>query len=323
VIPSYFVRLFCLSMATFFLVHLALGAVVSMLAPAAVRIAERLRPRRAARLLLALRLFPLGAALFVTAGMCVPSYLRFEPEASVERIGVACLVAAIFGAAVWGISIMRALRTAVRSLRYTRLCRRLGYRTHLDGESSPVLIVEWTAPCLALAGIVRPRMVISKSILGALPADQLTAALRHERAHLVSRDNLKRLFMLLAPDVLPFVRAFRAMERSWARFTEWAADDSAVGGDSRRSLSLAAALVRVARMGSAAQPSLASSLLADSQDLSARVDRLLQAAPDASERRRPFFTIAASFAVAASLVAMVLHPATLRVVHLLLERLVD
>ena len=127
-IPSYFVRLLCLSLATFFLVHLALGAVVSMLAPGAVRIAERLRPRRAARLLLALRVFPCGAALFVTAGLCVPSYLRFEPEASVERIGLTCLVAAILGAAVWGISIMRALRSAVRSLRYTRLCRRLGHR---------------------------------------------------------------------------------------------------------------------------------------------------------------------------------------------------
>lgn len=322
-IPSYFVRLLCLALATFFLVHLALGLAVSTLAPVALRIAERLRPRLAARLMLALRLFPVTAALFVAAGLCVPSYLRFEPETSAERIGFACLVAAALGAAVWGMSIVRALQAAVRSLRYARLCRRIGHRTQLDGESSPVLIVERTTPCLALAGIVRPRLVVSKNILRALPADQLAAALRHERAHLVSRDNLKRLLMLLAPNVLPFVRAFGTMERGWARFTEWAADDSAVGGDSRRSLSLAAALVRVARMGSAGQPSLASSLLADGEDLSARVDRLLQPVPCNVTRPRPFLAISASFALAASLVLVMLQPATLRGVHLLLERLVD
>jgi hypothetical protein len=323
VIPSYFFRLLCLALATFFLVHLALGVVVSTLAPAAIRIVERLRPRLAARLLLVLRLLPLGAALFVTAGLCVPSYLRFEPESSAERMGFACLAAAILGAAVWGMSIGRALRAAVRSWRYTRVCRRIGHRTHLEGESSPVLIVERTAPCLALAGIVRPRLVVSKNILRALPADQLAAALRHERAHLVSRDNLKRLLLLLAPDPLPFVRAFRPMERSWARFTEWAADDSAVAGDSRRSLSLAAALVRVARMGSAAQPTLTSSLLADGRDLSARVDRLLHGAPEASERCRSFFAIGAGFSLVGSLVVMMLQPAALQGVHLLLEHLVD
>jgi hypothetical protein len=76
-------------------------------------------------------------------------------------------------------------------------------------------------------------------------------------------------------------------------------------------------------MGSAAQPTLTSSLLADGRDLSARVDRLLHGAPEASERRRPVLVMAAGFMFTASLFAVMLHPATLRGVHLLLEHLVD
>jgi beta-lactamase regulating signal transducer with metallopeptidase domain len=324
VISSYFFRLLCLSLAAFFLVHLALGLVVSSLAPAAIRIARRLGPRRAVRFLLALRLFPLGIAMFAAAGLCVPSYLQFEPKATAEHIGFVCLAAAILGAAVWGVSIARALRAAAGSLRYTRHCRRIGRRTWLPGESSPVWVVErCAAPLLALIGVVRPRLVVSKNVLSGLSSRQLAAALRHEHAHWVSRDNLKRLLMLLAPDVFPFVRAFRAIERSWAMFAEWAADDSAVAGDSRHSLSLAAALVRVARMGAAAQPPLASSLLAGDRDLAERVERLLHAAPGKCGRHRHALTISASLTLAASLLVVILQPATLRGVHLLLEHLID
>jgi Zn-dependent protease with chaperone function len=105
-----------------------------------------------------------------------------------------------------------------------------------------------TAPLLALAGIVRPRLVISRGVLRALSAEELAAALRHERAHWTARDNLKRLCILLTPGILPFAGSSRTLERGWRKFAEWAADDRAVAGSARRSCALAAALVRVARM---------------------------------------------------------------------------
>ena len=52
----YMWRLLCLSLACFFLVHLAVGLLIHLVAPAAIRTAERMRPHRAAGVMLALRL---------------------------------------------------------------------------------------------------------------------------------------------------------------------------------------------------------------------------------------------------------------------------
>ncbi len=85
---------------------------------------------------------------------------------------------------------------------------------------------------------------------------------------------------------LPFLRGSAGVERAWLRFTEWAADDWAVSQDSACSLSLAEALVRVARLGAAAQASpLMSHFVAASVDISVRVERLLSPAVEAAARQ--------------------------------------
>ena len=197
----YPVRLLCLSLACFYLVHLAVGLAVALAAPRAMRWAERSIARVAARRLAALRLLPAALALFVVGGFCVPSYLWLEPRATVEEVSLPCLAAAVLGLAIWAIPLARAVRGAARSLRHVRECQRLGSLTRLAGESWPAWVIEGAAPCLALAGFVRPRLVISRGVLRALSTEQLQAALRHERAHWTSRDNLKRLLILAAPDV--------------------------------------------------------------------------------------------------------------------------
>lgn len=321
-IVPYSLRLLCLCLAAFFLVHLAAGLVVSLLAPAAVRLAGRTEARRAARLLLALRLLPASLAVLVVAGLCVPSYLWLEPKAAVERVGFGFLAAAALGAAAWSVSLARGVRAAVRSRRYLHHCRSVGVEAHLPGDPSPVWLVDEAATPLALGGLIRPRLVVSRPVLRALSRRQLAAALRHERAHGAARDNLKRLLILLAPGILPFFHGFESLERGWVRFTEWAADDRAVAGNPRHSLSLAAALVRVARMGALPHPpSLVTSLLGDSLDLSVRVDRLLRATPPADLPRGTFAACVAlaSLALACSLAAVVLQPSALYTFHLLLE----
>ncbi|MGB7764879.1 MAG: hypothetical protein WBL33_07630, partial [Candidatus Acidiferrales bacterium] len=114
------------------------------------------------------------------------------------------------------------------------------------------------------------------------------------------------------------------LNQYWARLIEWAADDEATEGDSARSVALAAALVRMARIGSAAAVSpLASSFLGNDRELSARVDRLLGFAPirrNVSRRARAVLTTAAALAMTLALAAMI-RPATFLSVHHLLEQL--
>ncbi|HEY2014313.1 MAG TPA: M56 family metallopeptidase [Bryobacteraceae bacterium] len=324
-ILPYPLRLLCLCLAAFFVFHLVLGLAAMLAAPLAIRRAERIRSQTAARLLLYLRLLPLAGSVFLVAGVCVPSYLWFEPEGDGEQIGAWCLAAAFLAVTIWAISIARGLRATVRSFRYVDRCRRYSRKMHLGGEPVPVWVVEGAPGCLVLAGIFRPRVFVSRAVLDALSVPQLSAALRHERAHRISRDNLKRLFLLLTPDVLPFSRCFRAIEGGWAKFAEWAADDGAVAGDSRRSLSLAAALVRVARLNPASPLPipLVTSLLGGGMDLLVRVDRLLREAPprEAPPRGTPVLAAGAIAGALALAVAGMLQPATLHAAHRLLEEL--
>jgi len=296
---------------------------VSLVSAAAIRCAGRMRPRQAARFLLALRLLPWAFSLLAVLGLCAPSYLLLEPAATREEVGYACLAAALLCLVSAAVAAVRGVRAARRSLGYIRDCQLVGRQEQLAGESAPVWVVEGSAPCLVLAGVVHPRLIISRPVVNALPARQLAAALRHEQAHRLSRDNFKRLLLLLAPDMFPLWRGFTRLERAWSRFAEWAADDYAVAGDSHRSLWLASALVSVARMGACPQAApLITSLLADNQDLAERVERLLRGVPaEGFEDRKSVRALLLGVVASGLLLLAMLQPVTLSSVHGLLEQL--
>jgi beta-lactamase regulating signal transducer with metallopeptidase domain len=324
-ILPYLLRLLCLCFASFFVLNITASLLVRISSKSALRFAESVTPRGAARFLLPLRLVPFALAVLFVVVLCVPSYLWLEPAATAERVGALCVALGFLGAATWLISIARTVLALVASLHHLLLCRSAGQETALVWKSSLVLLVEAETPLLAMSGLLRPRLLISHTVLRNLSAEELDAALSHELAHCASRDNAKRFLLLLAPDILPFVRPLQSLERSWSRFAEWAADDQAASGDPRRALSLAAALVRVARMGSAPPlPYLSTSLLACDRDLSARVDRLLHAAPiapvSAEKSQHPLRT--AGFLATAALGALWVTPYVLSSVHELLELLV-
>lgn len=309
--PSYLSRLLLLSTGSFFLVWMAAEALVAWIAPAAVRRAAALRPQPAARWLLTLRLLPAALSAIVVAVLCVPSYLRFEPHLPGEQAGFVCLAAALFGVSICGLALYRTLSALLHSSLFLR--RSGGREAILNGEK--VWIVADGAG-LALAGIVRPRLLVSERALAGLSSDELSVALRHEHAHWASRDNLKRLLIQLAPSVFP---RLRTIEQAWVHCAEWAADDRATGADPQQSAALAAALVRVARLqSSVAMPALVTSLVAADEDLAQRVNRLLDTPVPAEPNRR--FEIFA-FSSAALLIAV--FALNLRIIHLLLEYLLD
>jgi hypothetical protein len=322
-ILPYLFRLLCLCFASFFVLNVAVTSLVRVTSKSAIRFAESSTPRVATGFLLALRLLPFALATLFVFGFCVPSYLWLEPAATAERVGLLSAILGLLGVATWSVSIARTAYSLAVSLRHNRLCRLAGQEIRIPGETSSLVVVEHEAPLLALLGLLRPRLLISRGVLSKLSPDELDAALRHEHAHRTSRDNAKRLLILLAPDVFPFVRPLGTLERTWSKFAEWAADDQAASGDRSRAASLAAALVHVARMGSAPRlPFLYTSLLACDRDLSARVDRLLQAPvtrPHIRPAQHPLR--AAGLLLVGGLPAFLLAPSILSSVHELLELL--
>jgi Zn-dependent protease with chaperone function len=214
------------------------------------------------------------------ASLCIPSYLRYEENAGTEGMGVFCLATAALGLALCFSSLYRGLQVLVQLY---LLDRRLGLeqvRPSAIAEAE-MCVTDPSAvgmPLLALVGIVRPRLIVSRLLLQALSAEQFEAALSHERAHLLGRDNLKRLVVAVTPGVLPFATGMGAIERQWERCVELAADDYAARSRSGRSVALAEALIQVAQLGNdARRMPLASSLSDSNLELARRVDRLLMA----------------------------------------------
>lgn len=323
-ILPYTLRLLCLCFASFFLVHAALGLAAWIATPSATRVGEAMRPRSGARFLLALRLLPVTLATFAVMAFCVPSYLWLETNEATERVGLACCAMALLGAVVCASSLIRSARALWLSARHSMQYKHEG-QSACPNHSLPVTVMNSDAPVLALAGIVRPRIVVSRGVLQTLSQEELEAALAHEEVHHRSADNLKRLALFLAPDILPFSRAFTRLDRTWSKLIEWAADDDATSGDARRSVSLAAALVHMARLGGKAAASpLTSSFLKSDDELPARVNRLLGLAPAHEEApsRRTRIALGAAVALAVSLaVAAMVRPETFFSVHRLLEQL--
>ena len=317
----YAVRLICESLSAFLLAQTVLALVAMWSAPAVLRRSERLNPRRAGALLLGLILAPSGGALLVVAALCVPSYLWLEPAAKLEKVGPAALLMAGLAAAICMLGLARGVRALLKSARYARDCRSIGRVTTLGDLRATV--IESPSGVLVLTGMFRPRIAVSSAVLKALSPDQLEAALRHERAHWSSRDNLKRLAVLITPVLPPFRGVFRELECAWARVAEWAADDRAAAGDAGRPVALASALVRVSRLGLVVAPApLATSLVDAGQDLSARVDRLLNAVPAAVRPEGGRRWVTGGILIGVTIAAAFATAPALRVVHGLLEELI-
>lgn len=325
---AYMFRLVCLSLASFFLVNGIVGAAAALFSGAAIRIAERMRPRPAARFLFVVRMLPSILGLTVVLGLCVPSYLWLEPQIASERVGLACLLLA----GLAGVLCSRCLLGTVRACRVSASLRNDWQHSRSDGRltaeesraavDEKVTVVQKKEPLLVLSGVFRSRVVISHAVLTELSKEQLGVAVRHEVAHRESRDNLKRLLLVLSPEFLPFASGLSALEKAWARLSEWAADDEAVQGDPERALSLATALLRVARMGGRPQLSvLHTSLLPEDDGLAARVDRLLgcEPLPMGKITDTRFCGIARGLCFAASALILTGVPSALSSVHRLLE----
>lgn len=328
-ILSYSLKLVAFCFGFFFLVHAVLCSAVYIFSSGAVERAQKMRPYRGVRFLLFLRIFPASFALLSVAGLCIPSYLLFEPRGYAEHLDLISSAAAVLGAAVWVISIFRGVRALGRSFEFARYAKQAGEAVSFSGGRLQGWVLSESLPIFALCGVFRSRLILSREVQLALSAKELQVALRHETSHRDTRDNLKRLLFLLAPEPLPFSRCFTAIERAWASLSETAADENAVSGDPEAPLALAQALVRVARLGAPCISELSASLIAE-EHLAKRVERLLRMESEGAVQSPPRsadWLIAggvcgAVLGIAAATVVFHAWSPALYATHILLERMV-
>src|SRR4051794_38585408 len=231
--------LVCLSV--FVVLYVVTSVFVSVMWPRVQRRSRRLSPRWAANVLYALRISPLVLSVAVVLGLCVPSFLRFEPHATGETVGYVPVVLALIFAGFAVINARRAWNAYARTARSIRKWTRGAVPM---GSSTAVACfhVSNDAPPVALAGIAKPALVVSAAAAAALSPRELSRTVEHELAHLRAHDNLKKL--LLHACGFPFMSS---LERAWLEAVEYSADSEAVH-DQAEALDLASALVKISRL---------------------------------------------------------------------------
>ena len=230
--------------------------------------------RRVAVFLLALRLAPLAAALLLTVVLAAPSFVLLEPRGIREPIGVFPLVFGICGLVIliFGfISTVLAVGKASRTIsEWMSEARRFAIPASL-----PILRISRATPAMTAVGIFRPKILFSEAARLKLEPGEFRSALNHEIAHVRSRDNLKKLLLQFV--AIPGLRGLRELEEAWLEATEMAADYSAVCNASE-ALDLAAALVKLCRLGlpqSPSQLSMVSFSHSSIEVVNKRIERLM------------------------------------------------
>ena len=272
---SYALRGTVLSLSAFCVLYVASSLSVAAVWNLALRRRARLNPAA----LFALRMLPLLAAVAAVAAMIVPSFLLWEPARSAERIGLAGTTFAAAAMGIIGFGVVSTIVSWRRTSSFLSACRA---RSQRYVASSALLQIDVAGPLLCVAGIRRPQLLISHAASELLNESELRVAIRHELAHVRSRDNWKKL-------ALRFCRfpLLSGLERRWLQAAELAADDAAAS-DQQSALELASALLKMARSQShVAIPAFAMSLAPERDAaLRARVERLLSWQPQAPERSR-------------------------------------
>lgn len=320
---------------------LALNAFASAIAEGiwrgvALRV-ERWPAAARSRLLFALRVSPSALAAAFVFALVVPAYLLNEPPNTGEIVGAKLLILATASAAGVLLACWRIARTWRATRRLARDWMQHAVPVDVEGLRLPTYSIRHRFPVIAVIGVVRPRLFIAAQIFDALTAEELSAALAHERGHVVARDNLKRAVLQAGQDALLLAPLGRSLRREWQRESELAADEFAAAAGPVAALNLASAIVKISRLiPGGARPTLPAGahLLGDEEGgLSRRVRNLVNLA-SSSRSMRPHASLCAvgsaitielwlGLCVCAAGAFILTHPFVLKATHAAIERVVE
>jgi Zn-dependent protease with chaperone function len=248
----------CLALAAL----LVINALASLLAAGLWRclLARQARQWSAvtrARLTFALRAFPLAGALACVTLLLIPSYIVHEARQTTEVVSVKLAALALLSIIGIALALWRGLVAWRATRRLAADWMRHGEPVHLEGISIPAYRIQHAFPVVAVVGSIRPRLFVASQVFDSLTAEELSAALAHESAHLALRDNLKRGLLRACRDALTIIPCGRSLDRAWSEASEAAADERAARAGASNAVNLASTLVKIARMA----PSGASAIM--------------------------------------------------------------
>jgi beta-lactamase regulating signal transducer with metallopeptidase domain len=304
------------SLAVFVVVYAALSLAVSRGWRFLLRVWKPRLASDSADLLFGLRMFPLAISVAVTLLFTLPSFLWLEPRSTDEAIGVAPL---LLGAACLLLFAVGMVRAAAAHFKTSRaMATWLESGSVMEAGAKIPVVRTPNAPNLTVAGVRSPKVFVSEATAVALTPAELRTAVRHELSHVRRYDNLKKQLFRFA--VFP---GMADLQGQWSEATEMAADDAAVS-NRREALDLAAALIKVSRLGPmGSSPALAIGLLHSSTALSARIEHLFEwrtvHAPQSRSKSWRYSLPAGAAAII--LVALTYSPTLMRM-HALTEWLV-
>ena len=221
--------------------------------------------------LLALRLLPSAGALLLTLAVVLPAFCRFEPRRETEQAGPLLMALALLALLAAGHGLVRGWRAWSATRALLASCGQANRRV-VGG----VDIIDVAEPLVAAVGGWRPRVLAAHCVRAACDDEEFQQVIAHEAAHVAAHDNLKLLLLSVAPDPLAWLPAGRSMTERWRAAAELEADARASGHDPRKRAALASALIKVARLSSAAaHRSAALSMPVVFDDVQGRVRELL------------------------------------------------
>lgn len=319
----------CLALAAL----LALNACASLLISALWRAlrgrAERWTAAARARVIFGLRVFPAIIAIVCVGALLAPAYIAHEPRRGVEPVSLKLAVLAAISATGLSLATWRGVAAWLATRRLIKDWMRCAEPINLDRMPIPAYRLCHPFPVIAIVGVIRPKLFIAERLLQSLTQEELSAALSHERGHLVSSDNLKRAALRACRDALAIAPSGGALDRAWAEASEAAADEYAAREGGGVALDLASALVKIARLIPAgvktAIPAGALLIGDDEGGVARRVRRLTQLAmlDDAAIGQRTrdsrVWPWACFVAILASVIFLATAPSTLLAVHNVIE----
>ncbi|HKM47842.1 MAG TPA: hypothetical protein VJX69_09650 [Terriglobales bacterium] len=198
-----------------------------------------------AALLFALRVLPMAASVVITFVFVVPSFQLLEPRSINvdEGIGATPLALGLCALVLIACGCFRVIAAQTKTSRVVAHWLKDANLLPVDAGARTVAFrSRCETPPLALVGVRRPRVLVSESVVALLGANELHIALKHEFAHMQSRDNLRKLVFRFCP-----FPGMAGLESAWSQAAELAADDAAVS-NLNDAVDLAAALVKVSRL---------------------------------------------------------------------------